>query len=76
MSKRDDAFAVQPIETAPKDGSVILVTETYKWVPYKPGAPKHLQGKGRWMVLTEYGWERAKNTPSHWLQALAQGEQS
>ena len=56
------------IDSAPKDGRRILVGEVYKWLEYKPGAPKSLQGKGRWMVRNEHGgWERAHNQPSHWL---------
>lgn len=49
----------------PRDGKVYYGAperRPYKWVRYKPGAPKHLLAKGgRWKAMNEYGgWDNAQ----------------
>ncbi len=63
---------VQPIETAPKDGSWIIGPgTTYRWKAYKPGAPKELLAKkGRWQRSHGYGFENSRPPPSHWSPLL------
>ena len=55
----------KPIADSPKDGTVICGAELYRWLKYKPGAPKGLRGKGRWQRWNGYGWENAE-PPEYW----------
>lgn len=57
----------RPISEAPKDGTAIAATELYRWLAYKPGAPKSLLRRGgRWQRHNGYGWENAE-PPEMWL---------
>ena len=54
----------QPIETAPRDGSVILARQGGYW-------PCHLYWQdGRWQAI-EY---QATHNPTHWLPGSPDGE--
>lgn len=51
----------QPISSAPRKGYInVRSVTTYRWHPYRPGAPKNLLAKGgRWQRATKCGWENA-----------------
>jgi hypothetical protein len=56
----------RPTEEAPKDGTVIIGAEFYRWLPYKRGAPKALRALGgRWQRHNGYGWENCE-APGLW----------
>lgn len=58
---------LRPIDEAPKDGTIILATEAYRWKAYKPGSTKgQLARGGRWQRWNGFGWENAE-PPEYWL---------
>ena len=69
---------MHPIDTAPKDGTVINVTQErlYRWLPYKPNSQQVKQGiQGRWQTPNEYGgWDNAELYGLGWLPADETGE--
>ncbi len=67
------ATDLQPIETAPKDGSWIIGDDgrLYKWRRYKKNAPpEYVRLGGRWQVMEWNGdwhkWKNAFQAPTHW----------
>lgn len=60
----------QPIETAPKDGTVFYTAVAIKWKPYKPTSEQFRRGiKGRWVESNGYGgWRPCQNgEPEQWM---------
>jgi hypothetical protein len=71
----------QPIETAPKNGSVFYgVGYTQipcRYKPYSAYSQEYKNGiKGRWQVADEYGgWNNTKEPPKNWIpQPPKEGE--
>lgn len=54
----------QPIETAPKNGTVILIFGVYVGYPIQHVVEWR---KGRWKVDTEDGWWGVVVDPTHWM---------
>ena len=64
-------YMAQPIATAPKDGSVIMVACSARWHPYKPASEQYKNGtKGRWQKFNGFGWENYDGAPEEWLAPL------
>jgi hypothetical protein len=62
-------YVAQPIDTAPRDGTVIAVVQSIRWLAYKPSSEQYRKGiKGRWQEFDGYGWENARETPEQWLR--------
>lgn len=38
----------------------IRVTETWRWLPYKPAGQRQMKRRGRWQKWTGYGFENAE----------------
>lgn len=56
----------RPIESAPKDGTVIL-TANYPYL-YMALAWRHKWGDGGWLAdFGEEGWLPGSSNPTHWL---------
>jgi hypothetical protein len=63
----------QPIESAPRDGSVFYgvgyAQIPYRFKLYSPYSQEYKQGiKGRWQRLDEYGgWNNTVTPPQNWI---------
>ena len=58
----------RPIETAPKDGTVIAIAELYRWKKYKPSSQQARHGiDGRWQRWNGYGWENGVPDAKFWM---------
>ena len=61
-------YEVQPIHTAPKDGSLISVRVSARWKPYSPKSQQYRSGQlGRWQVMGDYDFENMRDEPEEWL---------
>lgn len=66
---------MQSIDSAPKDGTPVLVVTSYRYLPYKPEGRRQMKSPGRWLRATEYGWENAP-APEQWLTDAPKPPQS
>ena len=53
-----------PIETAPKDGTVLEVPHLVRYLPYKEQARKQGYGHGRWQEHNGFGWQNINWEPT------------
>lgn len=58
----------QPIETAPRDGTPVVGSELYRFLPYKPEGKRQMKADGRWQRWNGYGWENSA-PPESWMPA-------
>ena len=62
-------LALQPLDTAPQDGSVFYVQQqaACRWLSYRPGSEQLRKGiKGRWQQHTGYGFENCELSGDGW----------
>lgn len=55
----------QSIETAPKDGTVVVGAELYRYKLYKPDGTRQMRALGRWQRWNGYGWSNSE-APEAW----------
>ena len=66
------ALKPRAIETAPKDGTPVLISVTARWMPYKPASEQYRHGiKGRWQTHNGHGWENMDEPPVAWMPTEA-----
>lgn len=59
------------IESAPKDGTPIIVQKLVRYLPYKPDGKKQMHTDGRWQEWNGYGFVNSQDIPSYWMTACS-----
>lgn len=64
-------YEQRPITDAQRNGRILTVPMSVRWVAYKPSSSQFKHGiKGRWQVGNDYGWQNADFTPTDYLHNL------
>jgi hypothetical protein len=56
-------------DDAPRDGTPIIGSELYRYLPYKKDGARQMRAPGRWQRKTEFGWQNSA-APEAWQPAL------
>ncbi len=66
-----DEQGFRPIESAPKDGTPIVVGHLVRYLPYKPDGKRQMKADGRWQEWNGHGWSNIDWDPDVWQPAKA-----